>query len=169
MTNWMRSIGAYDTFWNAAWSGATVSKAMSKIAAIDGRRGEYAQMAAHARTAVETSARHPPCQRVCRAGRVEVGQYRRSPVVSRASAPLRPDERAGLLRKSSRRRQRHRRILETLAQRFLSNCGLTWPLTSTTPAWIARQSTCSRQSRILLRPWSPMRLAYLLEEKRRKS
>lgn len=50
---------AYDTFWNAAWSGATVSKAMSKIAAIDGRRGEYAQMAAHARTAVEASARHP--------------------------------------------------------------------------------------------------------------
>lgn len=50
---------AYDTFWSASWSGQTVSRAMCKVAAIDGRRGEYRKMAEHAQTAIEAAARHP--------------------------------------------------------------------------------------------------------------
>ena len=50
---------AYDTLYAAAWSGGTVSKAMSKLAAIDGRRGDYRSMLAHATTALESAARHP--------------------------------------------------------------------------------------------------------------
>ncbi|MCI6377020.1 MAG: DUF5107 domain-containing protein [Clostridiales bacterium] len=50
---------AYGMFYSAAWSGYTVSKAMSKLAAIDGRRKDYNSMLAHAVTALEASARHP--------------------------------------------------------------------------------------------------------------
>lgn len=50
---------AYDTLSSAAWSGDTVSKAMCRIAAIDGRRGEYGKMLAHAKTALEYASRHP--------------------------------------------------------------------------------------------------------------
>ena len=50
---------AYDAFWNASWSGQTVAKAMCKIAAVDGRRGEYEKMAEHSKAAVEAAARHP--------------------------------------------------------------------------------------------------------------
>ncbi len=50
---------AYDTLYQAAWSGITVPKAMSKLAAIDGRRGEYAKMLDHALTALESAVRHP--------------------------------------------------------------------------------------------------------------
>lgn len=50
---------AYDTLYAAAWSGYTVPKAMSKLAAIDGRRKDYRNMLAHATTALETAARHP--------------------------------------------------------------------------------------------------------------
>lgn len=50
---------AYDTFYAAAWSGSAVSKAMSKLAAIDGRRADYETMLAHAKTAMEAAARHP--------------------------------------------------------------------------------------------------------------
>ena len=50
---------AYDQLYAAAWSGVTVAKAMCKLAAMDGRRGQYAQMRAHAVTALEASARHP--------------------------------------------------------------------------------------------------------------
>ena len=54
-----RSNEAYDQFYAAAWSGITVSRAMSKLAAIDGRRRDYARMLAHAETALESAARHP--------------------------------------------------------------------------------------------------------------
>lgn len=50
---------AYDSLYAAAWSGITVSKAMCKLAALDGRRKQYEQMYAHALTALESSARHP--------------------------------------------------------------------------------------------------------------
>jgi len=50
---------AYDTLYAAAWSGYTVPKAMSKLAAIDGRRKDYRNMLAHATTALEAAARHP--------------------------------------------------------------------------------------------------------------
>lgn len=50
---------AYDVLYSAAWSGFTVPKAMSKLAAIDGRRKDYAHMMAHAVTALESAARHP--------------------------------------------------------------------------------------------------------------
>ena len=50
---------AYDVLYSAAWSGQTVSKAMSKLAAIDGRRGDYLMMLEHATTALEAAARHP--------------------------------------------------------------------------------------------------------------
>lgn len=50
---------AYDTLYAAAWSGQTVAKAMSKLAALDGRRKDYASMYAHAATALESAARHP--------------------------------------------------------------------------------------------------------------
>ena len=50
---------AYDAFYAAAWSGATIAKAMCKLAAIDGRRGDYRQMLTHAQTALEAAARHP--------------------------------------------------------------------------------------------------------------
>ena len=50
---------AYDTLYAAAWSGSTVSKAMSKLAAIDGRRKDFRNMLAHATTALESAARHP--------------------------------------------------------------------------------------------------------------
>lgn len=50
---------AYNAFYDAAWSGPTVPKAMSKLAAIDGRRQDYAKMYAHAATALESAARHP--------------------------------------------------------------------------------------------------------------
>lgn len=50
---------AYDTLYAAAWSSYTVPKAMSKLAAIDGRRKDYQNMLAHATTALEGAARHP--------------------------------------------------------------------------------------------------------------
>ena len=50
---------AYDRLYAAAWSGCTVPKAMSKLAAIDGRRKDFSNMLAHAATALEAAARHP--------------------------------------------------------------------------------------------------------------
>ena len=50
---------AYDQFYTAAWSGITVPKAMSKLAAIDGRNQDYVKMLAHATTALESAVRHP--------------------------------------------------------------------------------------------------------------
>ena len=54
-----RTEQAYDTFWLAAWSSRSVPEAMCKVAALDGRRGDYARMLADAQTAVEAAARHP--------------------------------------------------------------------------------------------------------------
>lgn len=56
---WVETDKAYDVLYSAAWSGFTVPKAMSKLAAIDGRRKDYAHMMAHAVTALESAARHP--------------------------------------------------------------------------------------------------------------
>ena len=50
---------AYDRFRAAAWSGVTAARALSKAAAIDGRRGDYAAMLKNASDAVESAARHP--------------------------------------------------------------------------------------------------------------
>ena len=50
---------AYDAFRSAAWARNAVPEAMSKAAALSGRRGDYAQMLSDAQTAVEASARHP--------------------------------------------------------------------------------------------------------------
>lgn len=50
---------AYDTLRSAAWSGSSVAKAMSKAAAIAGRRGDYADMLKCADTALEAAVRHP--------------------------------------------------------------------------------------------------------------
>ncbi len=54
-----KTAEAYDQFYTAAWSGATVAKAMSKIAAIDGRNRDYKKMLEHAAVALESAARHP--------------------------------------------------------------------------------------------------------------
>lgn len=50
---------AYDTFYDAAWSGLRVPMAMSKLAALDGRRKDYTAMLDHSVTAMEAAARHP--------------------------------------------------------------------------------------------------------------
>lgn len=50
---------AYDVLYASAWSGYTASKAMCKLAAIDGRRKDFANMLAHATTALEYASRHP--------------------------------------------------------------------------------------------------------------
>ena len=50
---------AYNQFRAAAWSGLTVARALSKAAAIDGRRGDYAMMLKDASVALESSVRHP--------------------------------------------------------------------------------------------------------------
>lgn len=50
---------AYDTLYAASWSSYTIPKAMSKLAAIDGRRKDFASMYAHATSALESAARHP--------------------------------------------------------------------------------------------------------------
>lgn len=50
---------AYDIFYKASWSANTICKAMTFLAAIDGRRGEYARMKEHALLAVEKEVQHP--------------------------------------------------------------------------------------------------------------
>ena len=50
---------AYDIFYKASWSENTISKAMTFVAAIDCRRGEYAKMLEHALLAVEKEGQHP--------------------------------------------------------------------------------------------------------------
>jgi len=59
----LRSLGkydeAYDALYRAAWSNNVISPAMAAIAAIDGRRGDFAAMYRHACEALEKEARHP--------------------------------------------------------------------------------------------------------------
>ena len=50
---------AYDTFYKASWSVNAISKAMTFVAAIDGRRGDFENMKQHALLAVEKEALHP--------------------------------------------------------------------------------------------------------------
>ncbi|MGM9624860.1 MAG: tetratricopeptide repeat protein, partial [Eubacteriales bacterium] len=50
---------AYDAFFRAAWSNNVISPAMTGIAAIDGRRGDYRAMYTHAMAAAEKERRHP--------------------------------------------------------------------------------------------------------------
>ncbi len=50
---------AYDYYYKAAWDGASVSKAMARLACLDLRRGDFDQAAAHARQALERDVRHP--------------------------------------------------------------------------------------------------------------
>lgn len=50
---------AYDILYKASWSANAISKAMSFIAAIDCRRGEYGKMKEHALLALEKEAQHP--------------------------------------------------------------------------------------------------------------
>lgn len=50
---------AYDALFKAAWSANAIPAAMAFVAAIDGRRGEFDLMLAHARTAVEHDVHHP--------------------------------------------------------------------------------------------------------------
>ncbi len=63
----LRALGkteeAYDSFYKASWSYNAVSKAMTQLAAIDGCRGDYKNMKAHALQATEKEAQHPiaPC------------------------------------------------------------------------------------------------------------
>ena len=59
----LRNLGrldeAYDALYRAAWSNNVISPAMAAIAAIDGKRGNYAEMYQHATQALEKEARHP--------------------------------------------------------------------------------------------------------------
>ena len=50
---------AYDFFWKSSWCMDTYSAAMTRIAAIDGQKGEYAAMAAHCDEALRYNADHP--------------------------------------------------------------------------------------------------------------
>ena len=50
---------AYDSLYRAAWSQNVISPAMNALAAIDGKRGDYAAMLSHAKLALEKEARHP--------------------------------------------------------------------------------------------------------------
>ncbi len=50
---------AYNTFYEAAWSGLRIPMSMSKLAALDGRRKDYITMLEHSVTALEAAARHP--------------------------------------------------------------------------------------------------------------
>lgn len=54
-----RSDEAYDSFFTAAWCGSMAARAMTKIAAIDARRGNYQKALAHAQTALEYGAGNP--------------------------------------------------------------------------------------------------------------
>lgn len=54
-----RDCEAYDSFYKAAWSGASISRAMTFVSAIDGRRGDFELMRAHAVEAMEHEAEHP--------------------------------------------------------------------------------------------------------------
>ena len=53
---------AYEVFYNASCSFNTVSPAMTFLAAIDGRRGNYAAMKEHAQKALEREADHAICR-----------------------------------------------------------------------------------------------------------
>lgn len=59
----LRALGrldeAYDTLYRAAWSQNVISPAMTALASIDGRRGDYAAMLGHALSAMEKESRHP--------------------------------------------------------------------------------------------------------------
>ncbi|MGI5899696.1 MAG: DUF5107 domain-containing protein [Christensenellales bacterium] len=50
---------AYDVLSKAAWSGPTVAKAMTAIAALDGRKGDYRSMLRHSSEAVSRAVEHP--------------------------------------------------------------------------------------------------------------
>lgn len=50
---------AYDAYYRASWSNNAISPAMTAIAAIDGRRGDYAKMYKHAERAIDKEAKHP--------------------------------------------------------------------------------------------------------------
>ena len=50
---------AYNDFWRASWNMDCYSSAMMFIAAIDGQRGQYDEMAAHAAEALRYNADHP--------------------------------------------------------------------------------------------------------------
>ncbi len=54
-----REDEAYDLFNNAAWSGITAAKALTKAAAIDGRKKKYREMHAHSISALEHGSRNP--------------------------------------------------------------------------------------------------------------
>lgn len=53
---------AYESFFKAAWSCNAVSSAMTFVAAIDGRRGDFQKMKEHAVTAMKKEADHAVCQ-----------------------------------------------------------------------------------------------------------
>lgn len=50
---------AYDAFYKASWSANSIAKAMTFVAAIDGRRGQYQKMKEHALLAIEKEGQHP--------------------------------------------------------------------------------------------------------------
>lgn len=50
---------AYDVFYKAAWCADSIAKAMTFVAAIDGRRGDFDKMRSHAFEALSKESRHP--------------------------------------------------------------------------------------------------------------
>lgn len=54
-----RTEEAYDALYRAAWSQNVISPAMTALAAIDGRRGDYVAMLEHALAAMDKEAAHP--------------------------------------------------------------------------------------------------------------
>lgn len=59
LKNLGRSEEAYDALYRAAWSNNVISPAMTAIAALDGKKGDYRRMYDHAVLAIEKEARHP--------------------------------------------------------------------------------------------------------------
>lgn len=90
----LRNLGrmdeAYDALYRAAWSNNVISPAMTAIAAIDGKRGDWNAMYNHAMAAVEKERRHPLAIPYASLALWKMGDTRRAAELCRSALALDP-------------------------------------------------------------------------------
>ena len=90
----LRELGktdeAYDSLYRSAWSQNVISPAMTAIAAIDGKRGDFTAMLNHAEAAIEKEKRHPIAYAYAALALCKLGENRKAAEKCRAGLALDP-------------------------------------------------------------------------------